>query len=82
MEECSVYIQSLSKTVEIPFAQLTPSVPKAKDTVVVISGENREMQGELIGIDEKDGIVKVIPSGEIKIVDMTTLSKLVIGKSE
>ena len=54
MEEFSVYIQSLSKTVEIPFAQLTPSVPKAKDTVVVISGENREMQGELIGIDEKD----------------------------
>jgi len=51
-------------------------LPKKTDKVKIVSGENRGMTGKLMGIDGADGIVKLDESLDIRILDMSSLSKI------
>lgn len=63
-------------TVTIDIGQMTPVVPTKKDDVVVISDADKGGRGSLIGIDGEDGIVKMQPSLDIKILRLDSLAKL------
>lgn len=55
---------------------LRPVPPSKKDKVKIIKGEMRGMVGELHGIDERDGIVKIEGTKAIHILQMSFLGKI------
>lgn len=61
------------RTVRAPRRELEVVKPAKRDRVVILRGDNKGMCGQLIGIDNEDGIVKMGgPGGEsdIKIIDL------------
>jgi transcription elongation factor SPT5 len=51
------------------------AVPAQKNSsVIILSGELKGSTGKLIGIDGRDGIVKMDLNSDIKIVDMPLLA--------
>ena len=63
-------------TVTVEITQMQPVAPTKKDNVVVISDADKGGTGLLIGIDGEDGIVKMSPSLDIKILRLDSLAKL------
>ena len=51
--------------------------PKKTDKIKIVSGEYRGCTGKLMGIDGADGIVKLDDTLDIRILDMSCLSKMV-----
>ncbi|BBN10641.1 transcription elongation factor SPT5 [Marchantia polymorpha subsp. ruderalis] len=58
-------------------SELELVVPKKTDRIKIVSGELRRSTGKLIGIDGADGIVKMDDTLDIKILDMSSLGKMV-----
>mmetsp|Transcript_642 Transcript_642/g.1926 ORF Transcript_642/g.1926 Transcript_642/m.1926 type:complete len:337 (+) Transcript_642:1-1011(+) len=56
---------------------LTLVVPQKKNAVKIVLGEHRGQTGSLIGVDAADGIVKLEPSGDVKILELSSLGRLV-----
>ena len=54
---------------------LRPVVPKKKDKVKIVSGEFKGLIGELINIDNDDGIVQMVDL-DIKIIEMKDLASM------
>ena len=50
--------------------------------VKVILGEDRESTGELISIDDKDGIVRMDHDKQLKILQLRFLGKIYSGHAE
>lgn len=73
---CSVYIPEIDRTVSVAGGNLEPTVPGKNDKVKVILGEDREMTGELISIDDKDGIVRMDADNQLKILQLRFLGKI------
>ena len=51
-------------------------LPKKTDKIKIVSGEHRGCTGKLMGIDGADGIVKLDDTLDIRILDMSSLSKI------
>jgi transcription elongation factor SPT5 len=59
----------------IPSSYLEPVVPAKKDRVKVIRGELKGNVGLLVGIDGSDGIVKMEPNLDIKLLALPLLAR-------
>jgi len=82
---CNVYLPEEKRTVTIPSVHLEPSLPVKQDKVKVILGEDREATGELISIDDKDGIVRMDADKQLKILQLRylgTIATQVEGEEE
>uniref|UniRef100_H2Y420 Transcription elongation factor SPT5 n=1 Tax=Ciona savignyi TaxID=51511 RepID=H2Y420_CIOSA len=73
---CNVYIDEIQRTVSVPGNNLEPVIPVKNDKVKVILGEDRETTGELISIDDKDGIVRMDQDKQLKILQLRFLGKI------
>ncbi|CAK8694828.1 transcription elongation factor SPT5-like isoform X2 [Clavelina lepadiformis] len=73
---CNVYIDEIGRTVSVPGNNLEPVLPGKNDKVKVILGEDRETTGELISIDDKDGIVRMDHDNQLKILQLRFLGKI------
>ncbi|XP_078489937.1 transcription elongation factor SPT5 isoform X4 [Ciona intestinalis] len=79
---CSVYIDEIQRTVSVPGNSLEPVIPVKNDKVKVILGEDRETTGELISIDDKDGIVRMDQDKQLKILQLRFLGKIASEQDE
>eukprot|EP00898_Chlorokybus_atmophyticus_P002859 jgi/Chlat1/3574/Chrsp234S03564 len=77
---CTVALGEKEQTEEITVSvgdlELVP--PKKHDKVKVLAGDLRGHTGKLIGIDASDGIVKLDENLDIKILDISSLGKLLV----
>uniref|UniRef100_UPI00358F343B transcription elongation factor SPT5-like isoform X2 n=1 Tax=Myxine glutinosa TaxID=7769 RepID=UPI00358F343B len=73
---CSVYLPESDKVVSVACEHLEPVTPSKYDKVKVILGEDRESTGTLISIDGDDGIVRMEPDNQLKILNLHFLGKL------
>uniref|UniRef100_A0A8C4QQR9 Transcription elongation factor SPT5 n=1 Tax=Eptatretus burgeri TaxID=7764 RepID=A0A8C4QQR9_EPTBU len=73
---CSVYLPESDKVVSVACEHLEPVIPSKYDKVKVILGEDRESTGTLISIDGDDGIVRMEPDNQLKILNLHFLGKL------
>lgn len=73
---CNAYIPEMDRTVSVAGGNLEPVIPGKNDKVKVIFGEDREMTGELISIDDKDGIVRMDQDGQLKILQLRFLGRI------
>ncbi|XP_015676506.1 transcription elongation factor SPT5, partial [Protobothrops mucrosquamatus] len=74
---CSVYVKKCEKVVSISSEHLEPVTPAKNDKVKVLLGEDREATGMLLSIDEGDGIVRMNPEEQLRILNLRFLGKLV-----
>ncbi|XP_024365722.1 putative transcription elongation factor SPT5 homolog 1 [Physcomitrium patens] len=51
-------------------------LPKKTDKIKIVSGEHRGCTGKLMGIDGADGIVRLDDTLDVRILDMSSLSKI------
>lgn len=77
---CNVYIPEIDRTVSVAGGNLEPVVAGKNDKVKVILGEDREMTGELISIDDKDGIVRMDVDNQLKILQLRFLGKIAVAE--
>ncbi|XP_039248300.2 transcription elongation factor SPT5-like isoform X1 [Styela clava] len=77
---CNAYIPEIDRTISVAGGNLEPVVPGKNDKVKVILGEDREMTGELISIDDKDGIVRMDVDKQLKILQLRFLGKIATTK--
>ena len=56
--------------------QMKPVIPKKLDKVVIITGNRKGSYGQLINIDNDDGIVKADKGSELRILKLESLAKL------
>ncbi|CAH2067692.1 unnamed protein product, partial [Iphiclides podalirius] len=72
---CAVYLPHDDRLVSLPPALLEPVVPQSGDRVKVIAGEDREAVGQLISIENQEGVVK-FGTDDIKIMQLRHLCKM------
>lgn len=72
---CSVFLWKEDRVVTIMGEHLEPVVPKPKDRVKVIMGEDREACGKLLSIDREEGVVK-LDNKEITLLQLRHLCKM------
>jgi len=71
--DCIVSLED-GRTTVVPAEDLE-AVPAGKNcSVIILQGELKGSTGKLIGIDGRDGIVKMDLNSDIKIVDMPLLA--------
>lgn len=61
----------------LPAGDLTLVTPQKKNAVKIVRGEHRGQTGSLIGVDVADGIVKLDANTDIKILELSSLGRLV-----
>lgn len=72
----SVFLLKEDRVVNIVSEHLDPVLPKAGDKVKVIFGEDREATGELLSIDNHEGVVKMDGrDGDIRLLNLRYLCK-------
>nr|XP_018906606.1 PREDICTED: transcription elongation factor SPT5-like [Bemisia tabaci] len=71
---CSLFLPEEDRIVELECDYLEPVVPQTGDEVKVIAGEDRENTGQLISVDNKEGVVK-LDYGEIKMLQLLHLCR-------
>eukprot|EP00116_Pleurobrachia_bachei_P000607 sb/3460869/ len=72
----TVWLYEEEREFECQSYQMKPVVPKKQDKVVIITGNRRGNHGQLINIDNDDGIVKADKSLELRILKLDSLAKL------
>lgn len=72
---CAVYLPLEDRVLNLPAHLLEPVVPHSGDRVKVIAGEDREAVGQLISIENQEGVVK-FGSDDIKIMQLRHLCKM------
>lgn len=73
--QCAVWLPLEDRVVSVPAHQLEPVVPHAGDRVKVIAGEDRDAVGQLISIENQEGVVK-FGQDDIKIMQLRHLCKM------
>ena len=72
----SVFLLKEDRTVNIVSEHLEPVLPRPGDKVKVIFGEDREATGELLSIDNNEGVVKMDgKDGDIRLLHLRYLCK-------
>ncbi|XP_045760597.1 transcription elongation factor SPT5 [Maniola jurtina] len=72
---CTVLLSQEDRVLNIPSHLLEPVVPQSGDRVKVIAGEDREAVGQLISIENQEGLVK-FGTDDIKIMQLRHLCKM------
>ncbi|XP_059058114.1 transcription elongation factor SPT5 [Achroia grisella] len=72
---CAVYVPLEDRVVNVLADLLEPVVPQSGDKVKVIAGEDREAVGQLISIENQEGVVK-FGTDDIKIMQLRHLCKM------
>ncbi|KAL0849644.1 hypothetical protein ABMA28_013899 [Loxostege sticticalis] len=72
---CAVYLPHEDRVVNVLADLLEPAVPQSGDRVKVIAGEDREAVGQLISIENQEGVVK-FGTDDIKIMQLRHLCKM------
>ncbi|XP_008545708.1 transcription elongation factor SPT5 [Microplitis demolitor] len=72
---CSVFLPAEDRVVNLICDQLEPVLPIHGDRVKVILGEDREAVGNLLSIDNQEGVVK-LTTGELKMLHLRFLCKM------
>lgn len=72
---CSVFLPLEGRVVNVDCEHLEPIVPQRGDTVKVIMGENREAVGQLLSIDNQDGVVR-FKKDELTMLQLRHLCKM------
>lgn len=72
----TVWLYEEKREFECQAYQMKPVVPMKQDKVVIITGNRRGNLGQLINIDNDDGIVKAAKSSELRILKLDSLAKL------
>lgn len=73
--QCAVFLPDEDRTVNIFQEHLEPVVPRQGHRVKVILGEDRELMGQLLSIDNQEGVVE-LDSGEVKMLQLRYLCRL------
>lgn len=76
--QCAVFLPDEDRTVNILQEHLEPVVPQQGDQVKVILGEDRESMGQLLSIDNQEGVVE-LNAGEVKMLQLRYLCRLGTG---
>ncbi|KAK9886433.1 hypothetical protein WA026_016713 [Henosepilachna vigintioctopunctata] len=71
---CSVFLPEEDRVVNIMSDHLDPICPQRGDAFKVIIGEEREATGELLSIDQHEGVVKL--ADDIKLMPLQNLCKM------
>ncbi|XP_066991962.2 transcription elongation factor SPT5-like [Anabrus simplex] len=71
--QCLLRLAGESTEVTLSGMKLCPVVPHQGDSVQVIGGEDKNKTGTLSSIDNQDGVVKLGPSGEMKLIPLQLL---------
>jgi transcription elongation factor SPT5 len=74
---CRVFFPDKSETSEFSSESLEPVVPQKKDKVKILRRDFKGQTGVLVGIDAKDGIVRMDSNFDIKIFQLSDLAKFV-----
>lgn len=72
---CALYLPLEDRVVNVLADLLEPVVPQSGDRVKVIAGEDREAVGQLISIENQEGVVK-FGTDDIKIMQLRHLCKM------
>ncbi|KAL4704654.1 hypothetical protein ACJJTC_013438 [Scirpophaga incertulas] len=72
---CAVYLPREDRVLSLPAHLLEPVVPQSGDRVKVVAGEDREQVGQLISIENQEGVVK-FGTDDIKIMQLRHLCKM------
>lgn len=72
---CSVYLPDEERVVNIVGDHLEPVIPQRGDQVKVIIGENREAVGQLLSIDNQEGVVK-LNQDQVQMLQLRFLCKM------
>ncbi|XP_046400146.1 transcription elongation factor SPT5 isoform X2 [Ischnura elegans] len=72
---CSVFLPEEDRVVNIVSDHLEPIVPQRGDQVKVIMGEDREAVGQLLSIDNQEGVVK-LAQDEVKMLQLRFLCRM------
>lgn len=73
---CSVFLPKEDRVVNILSEHLEPVVPSNGDRVKVIEGEDREITGKLLSIDNNESVVKVDHGDDLKMLPLGFLCKM------
>lgn len=71
-----MFLPEEDRTVSISCEHLEPVVPMHSDAVKVIMGEDREAIGQLLSIDNIEGVVK-LSNGDVKLLALKLLCRYV-----
>eukprot|EP01105_Mastigella_eilhardi_P026349 TRINITY_DN7567_c0_g1_i1.p1 TRINITY_DN7567_c0_g1~~TRINITY_DN7567_c0_g1_i1.p1 ORF type:complete len:1185 (-),score=297.14 TRINITY_DN7567_c0_g1_i1:62-3595(-) len=63
------------QVVEVPLAHVTAVVPSRRDQVLVVRGQFRGSQGELVNVSRSDGIVRMLPGADVRVLPLSSLVK-------
>lgn len=72
---CVVFLPAEDRVVNLVAEQLEPVVPSRGDRVKVVLGEDREAVGQLLSIDNQEGVVK-LSNEELKMLQLRYLCKM------
>ncbi|KAG1712147.1 Transcription elongation factor SPT5 [Nymphon striatum] len=72
---CSVFLPKEDRVMNIMSEHLEPVTPERGDKVKVVLGEERESTGDLLSIDNQEGVVK-LDHGDIKMLQLRYLCKM------
>lgn len=76
---CVVFLPAEDRTVNIVSDQLEPVIPQAKDHIKVIDGNYRDTVGELLSIDNHEGVISAV-GGKVHLIPLKSLCKLAKDK--
>lgn len=71
---CSIFLPDEDRVVNIMSDHLDPVPPQRGDAFKVIIGEERESTGELLSIDQQEGVVKI--NNDIDMISLVNLCKM------
>ncbi|KAJ9582584.1 hypothetical protein L9F63_023072, partial [Diploptera punctata] len=71
----SLFLPQEDRSVNVTMDHLEPVLPERLDSVKVILGEEKEAVGQLLSIDNGEGIMKLV-SGEVKMLPLKYLSRM------
>merc|ERR1719273_883328 len=77
---CSVFLNEEERTINIAAEHLQPVTPVRGDKIKVIMGEDHDSTGHLLSIDGQEGVVKLDQSGDVKLLQMKFLCKMICIK--
>lgn len=72
---CSLFLPAEDRVVTVPGELLEPVVPARRDRVKIILGEDRESTGQLLSIDNLEGVVK-LDGGDVRMYQLRFLCKM------
>ena len=70
-----VLLKEEDKIFDINLEHLEPVTPDCLDFVKVVLGEDRDAVGQLLALDCREGVVKLM-SGEIKLIQLQHLCRM------